>query len=122
MKAFYCEFETDYKESSYFNVLAASKKNQAMQYVDGVLLGGFFLFFFLAAPTKVPCNGRQSLIEEILSEQAYGILMIDIYLRIFFHPAPSLLPLSALSILSYFSLLPLLISYKHLKSPNLTNP
>ena len=32
VKAFYCEFETDYKENSYFNVLAAGEKNQAMRY------------------------------------------------------------------------------------------
>ena len=33
MKAFYSEFETDYKENSYFNVLAAGEKNQLIRYL-----------------------------------------------------------------------------------------
>ena len=46
MKAFYCEFETDFKENSYFNVLAAGEKKQVMRYcysfmeVCGVTLAG----------------------------------------------------------------------------------
>jgi len=32
MKALYCEFETDYKENSYFDILAAGEKNQVMRY------------------------------------------------------------------------------------------
>jgi len=28
----YCEFETDYKQNSYFDILAAGEKNQVMRY------------------------------------------------------------------------------------------
>ena len=35
MKAFYCEFETDYKGNLYFNVLAAGGGNQVIRY-DGL--------------------------------------------------------------------------------------
>ena len=41
------------------------------------------------------------LTEEILSEQAYGIFMIDISLGLFLHSAPSFLPFSALSVFPF---------------------
>ena len=43
MKAFYCGFEIDYKENSYFNLQVAGEKIQVMRYDRlGVKLRKFF--------------------------------------------------------------------------------
>ena len=53
---FYCEFETNFKENSYFNLLAAGEKNQVMRYSN---LGAIYMAAAVARENWSPPRQRQ---------------------------------------------------------------